>query len=65
MSKQQVIDAIRQVNRSAEQEMLDECDQLSLEQYLQRLRELNNHRGRTTIWVRPGGPTAFVRRMVA
>lgn len=65
MSKNEIIAAIRQVNRTAQEELLIRCDETALAQYLQRLKELNNRRGRTSVWVRTGETTAIVRRVAA
>mgnify|MGYP001066860887 CR=1 FL=1 len=52
MSKQQMIDAIREHNRSAAQEFLARFDEAALSDYLQRLTRVCNHRGKTSRWVR-------------
>jgi hypothetical protein len=52
MSKQQMIEQIRQQNRSASNEFLLGFDEPSLHSYLQRLMTLRGHRGRSSIWVR-------------
>ncbi len=53
MTKQQMIEAIRQRNRSAQQEFLVRFDEASLRSYLDRLTVVAGRRGRDSIWVRP------------
>lgn len=52
MNKQQLIDAIRKHNNTADQEFLLSFDDHELDNYLQRLTNINNHRGPKTVWVR-------------
>lgn len=63
MSKQQIIEAIRQHNRSAEVDFLISFDEQVLQTYLQRLRTLVGGRG--SVWVRRGETSAVVTRMTA
>lgn len=63
MSKQQMIDAIRQHNRSAEAEFLIEFDESALKSYLQRLTMVQGGRGRGSVWVRTGETPAIVTRL--
>jgi hypothetical protein len=60
MTKQQVIDRIRQYNRSAEREFLVWFDQGQLESYLLRLSRISGCRGPSSIWVREGDTPAVV-----
>jgi len=62
MSKAQMIDAIRQHNRSAEAEFLTSFDEPTLQSYLDRLTRLSNHRGPSTSWVRTGASPAIITR---
>ena len=63
MSKQQVIEAIQKENRSASTEFLNTFDDPSLWAYLQRLTQVQGHRGRNSVWVRQGDTTAIVTRL--
>ncbi len=65
MSKQQMIEAIREHNRSADQEFLTRFDEAALSDYLQRLTRVCNHRGRHSRWVRNGASPAVVTRSMA
>lgn len=58
-SKQQIIEAICEHNRSAAREFLINFEERALENYLTRLTTLQNHRGRTSIWVRPASNRAI------
>ena len=62
MSKQQMIERIREQNTTASPELLMSFDEQTLSNYLRRLSELHNRRGRTTRWVRLGETTAIVTR---
>ena len=62
MSKQQVVEAIRQRNPSAEAEFLTSFSQQTLECYLKRLTDVCGHRGAGSIWVRTGDIPAVVMR---
>ena len=63
MSKQQVIDAIRQHNRSASTDYLIRFNKEALEDYLQRLTMIQGRRGRDSIWIRRTTDRAVVSRM--
>ena len=63
MSKQQIIEAIRQHNRSAEVDFLISFDEQALRTYLQRLQTLVGGRG--SVWVQQGETRAVVTRMTA
>ncbi len=52
MSKEQMIQAIRQRNRSASMEYLVRFNEQALETYLQRLTRVMGHRGPDSRWVR-------------
>ena len=62
MSKQQLIDAIRNHNRSAQDAFLVTFDQQVLETYLRRLQTVQGKRGAGSVWVRPGDSPAVVTR---
>lgn len=63
MSKQQVIEQIRALNRSAPQEFLIGFNEHALENYLKRLSLARSGRGRTSVWVRPDRQPSIVARM--
>lgn len=65
MSKQQMIDLIRQRNRSASNEFLVKFDEEALQTYLRRLTTLQDHRGRASVWVRQGIAPATITRACA
>lgn len=65
MSKHQMIDAIRQRNRSARPEFLLSFNEQTLEEYLRRLTELSGHRGKATKWVRQTAAPAVTMRLCA
>jgi len=65
MSKQQIIDAIREHNRSAGQEFLIRFNEVALQTYLQRLTRVSGHRGRGSVWVRSGETAAAMTGMTA
>ncbi|GAB4107944.1 MAG: hypothetical protein Kow00105_12670 [Phycisphaeraceae bacterium] len=65
MSKQQMIELIRQRNRSASSEFLVKFDEEALSNYLRRLTTLQGHRGRSSVWVRQGANPASVTRACA
>lgn len=54
MSKQEIICAIQNENRSAASAFLDLFDEESLRRYLTRLTCVQGRRGRDSVWVRPG-----------
>ena len=62
MSKDQMIDRIRQCNQSARPEFLTRFDEPTLNSYLRRLTSLHNQRGRDSVWVRDGSSPAVVGR---
>lgn len=62
MSKQQMIEAIRQRNRTAGQEFLVHFKEDALASYLKRL-DLAGVRGRHSAWVREGDTPAIVTRI--
>ncbi len=62
MSKQQLIEQIHALNRSAQPEFLVTFDQQALEDYLKRLALTQSARGRASVWVRTGqSPASFTR----
>lgn len=65
MSKQQMIEQIRERNRSASNDFLVKFDEEALQNYLQRLTTLQGHRGRSSVWVRKGIAPASVMRACA
>lgn len=65
MSKQQMIELIRQRNRSASNEFLVKFDEEALRNYLRRLTTIQGHRGRASVWVREGVAPASVMRACA
>lgn len=65
MSKQQVIEAIREQNRSAATEFLIHFNEQELQAYLSRLTQVNGHRGRMSIWVRQSDARSVVTRRCA
>lgn len=62
MSKQQLIERIQQVNRSADEGFLVHFNQEALEKYLQRLDLTRGRRGRPSVWVRTGESPAVATR---
>jgi hypothetical protein len=62
MSKQQLIEQIRQMNRSATENLLVQFDQAALENYLKRLSLAATGRGRSSRWVRNTASPAVVTR---
>lgn len=65
MTKQQMIEAIRQRNRSAQQEFLARFDEQALRSYLDRLTVLADRRGPGSVWVRPNLKPAAKPRSAA
>ncbi|MFW6060103.1 MAG: hypothetical protein ACODAQ_07965 [Phycisphaeraceae bacterium] len=63
MSKHEMIEAIRERNRSAKPEFLLSFDEQTLQSYLQRLTHLANHRGRESVWTRDGASRSVVTRV--
>ncbi|MCC6680049.1 MAG: hypothetical protein IT445_04010 [Phycisphaeraceae bacterium] len=64
MSKSEMIEKIRQCNRSASDEFLLSFDERTLGDYLSRL-NLNGHRGRNSVWVRQTTEPAVTQRACA
>lgn len=64
MSKEQMIEQIRQRNRSATPEFLMVFDEVALRRYLDRLTTVVGHRGKASSWVRHGETPAIVTRDV-
>lgn len=65
MSKQKIINEIRQHNQSADQSFLSLFNEQSLRKYLFRLTTLQGRRGRSSVWVRPGDSHAVATRVSA
>ena len=65
MSKHQMVEAIRQRNRSASMEFLMTFDEQTLQTYLRRLTNVVGHRGRQSVWVRESASRAVVTRVHA
>lgn len=65
MSKHQMVDAIRERNRSANTEFLMTFDEQTLQSYLQRLTNVVGRRGRESGWIRQGTSRSVVTRMPA
>lgn len=65
MSKQQMIEQIRERNRSASNEFLVKFDEEALRTYLRRLSTLQGNRGRSSVWVRTGISPASMTRACA
>ena len=63
MDKDQLIDAIHRVNRSADLEYLMHFSEQELAGYLKRLTDLRGRRGPRSVWVREGSRPAVVARM--
>ena len=62
MSKQQLIEAIRNHNKSASVDFLYDFTETDLIKYLHHLRYINRPRGKYSVWVRPGDTAAIVTR---
>lgn len=62
MSKQQLIEAIREHNRSATDDFLVSFDEAALSNYLHHLQFKTGPRGSSTCWVRTGETPAVVSR---
>jgi len=63
MSKHQLIEQIRQLNRSAAEDFLVHFNEQALENYLKRLALAREGRGPTSRWVRPGDIAAAFTRL--
>ena len=61
-NKNQMIEAIRQQNRTAAPGFLDAFDEEQLQRYLTRLTKLHGHRGRWSQWIRDGPMRSVVTR---
>lgn len=59
-SKHEIIDRIRQINRTADPQWLERFDDSSLFDYLEHLQLLMEPRGRTSVWRRRGESAAAV-----
>lgn len=64
MSKHQLIESIRRVNRTASAEFLTRFDETTLHDYLRRL-DLHGHRGPASTWTRDTTCTAVTTRVAA
>jgi hypothetical protein len=62
LSKDQIIAAIQQINRSARAEWLRLFDAQALQRYLDHLEQTLEPRGGHSIWVRPSETRAVVTR---
>jgi hypothetical protein len=65
MSKQQIIEAIQQINPTADSVFLQQFDILSLSNYHARLTRVLGVRGRDSVWVRPTPPAVQELRKAA
>jgi len=63
MSKEQLIDEIRRLNRSADSQFLVHFKPEMLEMYLKRLSLTTATRGRASVWVRTGISPAVATRV--
>ncbi len=65
LSREQVVDQIISINRSATAEYLEQFEQRSLDTYLDHLLASQQPRGRNARWDRPGdAPSMMSRRRV-
>ncbi|WP_432798433.1 hypothetical protein [Poriferisphaera sp. WC338] len=62
MSKEQMIQQIRDRNRTAKHDYLVHFSEEALEQYLSRLTTISGHRGRGSGWVRNTTSPAVITR---
>jgi len=62
LNKNQIIEGIQQINRSARQEWLSLFDVSALSRYLDHLQRTLEPRGGHSIWVRPNETNAVVTR---
>ena len=60
--KQQLIDEIREHNRTASMEFLADFNEPALHHYLIHLKHMSMPRSRRAAWVRPGETSAVVTR---
>ena len=65
LSKDQIIDGIVQINRSACRDWLGAFDSRSLRHYLDHLQRTLEPRGAHSVWVRSGHSSAVVTREAA
>jgi len=64
MIKYQMVETIREHNRTAPADFLMTFKEDQLKRYLRRLTDLSGHRGRSSVWVREGETPAIVARVV-
>jgi hypothetical protein len=62
LSKQQVIDSITQINRSARRDWLEVFEMPALRRYLDHLQRTLEPRGGRSRWIRPGDTRAVVTK---
>ena len=62
MSKQQMIELIRQHNRTADAAFLTSFEERALQSYLRRLTTVVGQRGKQSVWVREGDTHAVGTR---
>ncbi|MHC4414552.1 MAG: hypothetical protein ACYS0G_04640 [Planctomycetota bacterium] len=62
ISKNQIIDAIQQLNRSAGRDWLDMFAASALRRYLDHLQVTLEPRGRGSVWIRHGDTPAIITR---
>jgi hypothetical protein len=62
LSKDQIINGIQQINRSARRDWLIEFDADALRKYLDHLHQALEPRGGHSIWVRPNETSAIISR---
>lgn len=65
MNRHQLIEEIRQFNRSVTPEFLRNFDEETLHHYLRRLTMLHGHRGPDTAWIRDTPRPAVTMRLCA
>ena len=62
LDKMQIIEAIRQINRSAKLEWLGRFDAVALRRYLEHLQLTEEPRGRNSRWIRRDDSPAIMTR---
>ena len=62
LAKDQIIDGIQQINRSANRDWLIEFDERALRRYLDHLQRAVEPRGGHSVWVRPNETPAIITR---
>ena len=62
LTKQQIIECIQQINRSARRDWLEIFDISALRRYLDHLQSSLEPRGGKSIWIRPGDTPAIVTK---